>query len=222
MLNDISSTSSTSKTGMYQGTTGGDDIEETKMQFLTLLLAQLKNQDPLSPTDTDQMTQQMMSLGQLEQLFDLNKNVEGLVNITAGSQIATYSSMVGKSALAKGNTFELKGENKGSLNFEIAHVPETATIRVFDKFNNLVSEFSPQIESAGMQQIPFGGLGMDNKPLEDGYYAYTVEAYNDVGDAIPVNTYSVGTINSIRLEGGVPVFAIGKDDFGITDIQRIF
>ncbi|OVE81291.1 hypothetical protein BVY03_04210 [bacterium K02(2017)] len=206
--------------GIAQGITDSKDIENTKMQFLTLLLAQLKNQDPLSPADTDQMTQQMMSLGQLEQLFDLNKNVEGLTNITSSSQLATYSNMVGKNALANGNGFEINGEDKGSFNFALNHVPNSSIIRVFDQHSNLVGEVNPNINNSGYQQLPFNGIGINNQPLDDGYYSYTVEALNDAGDAIPVQTYSIGTISSVRLEGGVPVIAVGKEEVGLTDIHR--
>lgn len=221
MLNDVSQITNTASTPK-SGSTGSNKIDQTKTQFLTLLLAQLKNQDPLSPANTDQMTAQMMSLGQLEQLFDLNKNVEGLANMTSNSQLATYSSMVGKNALARGNSFEVKGTEKGSFNFELAHIPNSATIKVFDKYNNLVSEVDPQITNPGLQKFAFNGLDLNNKQLQDGYYTYSVEALNDDGQAIPVGTYTTGAISSIRLESGTPVFKLGNTDVGLADIERIY
>jgi flagellar basal-body rod modification protein FlgD len=42
--------------------------------FLTLLVSQLKNQDPLNPTDSTQFVSQLTSYSQLEQLININKN----------------------------------------------------------------------------------------------------------------------------------------------------
>jgi flagellar basal-body rod modification protein FlgD len=42
--------------------------------FLTLLVSQLKNQDPLNPTDSTQFVSQLTSFSQLEQLININAN----------------------------------------------------------------------------------------------------------------------------------------------------
>ena len=53
--------------------------------FLTLLTTQLQNQDPLSPMDTNQFTQQLVSFSQVEQQIDTNNNLQPLIPLqTAG------------------------------------------------------------------------------------------------------------------------------------------
>ncbi|HEY3823197.1 MAG TPA: flagellar hook capping FlgD N-terminal domain-containing protein [Bryobacteraceae bacterium] len=42
--------------------------------FLTLLVSQLQNQDPLNPTDSTQFVSQLTSYSQLEQLINIDKN----------------------------------------------------------------------------------------------------------------------------------------------------
>lgn len=46
--------------------------------FLTLLVSQLKNQDPLNPTDSTQFVSQLTAYSQLEQLIGINKNTAAL------------------------------------------------------------------------------------------------------------------------------------------------
>ena len=48
--------------------------------FLQLLVAQIKNQDPLNPTDSVQFVGQLVSFSQLEQLLNINQNIQTLAN----------------------------------------------------------------------------------------------------------------------------------------------
>jgi flagellar basal-body rod modification protein FlgD len=48
--------------------------------FLTLLVSQLQNQDPLSPVDSTQFVSQLTSYSQLEQLIGIHSNTTTLAN----------------------------------------------------------------------------------------------------------------------------------------------
>ncbi len=61
----VSSTTSTTSTSSTTSTTGitsqtGTDLQNT---FMQLLVAQLKNQDPLNPMDNSQLTSQLAQIG---------------------------------------------------------------------------------------------------------------------------------------------------------------
>ena len=69
-----------------QGTVGKDD-------FLKLLTAQLRTQDPSAPTDMSQMTQQMTQFSIVEQLISLN---ESMTQQTTATSQAQALSLLGK------------------------------------------------------------------------------------------------------------------------------
>jgi flagellar basal-body rod modification protein FlgD len=48
--------------------------------FLTLLVSQLQNQDPLNPTDSNQFVTQLTGYSQLEQLIGIHNNTTSLAN----------------------------------------------------------------------------------------------------------------------------------------------
>lgn len=210
-------TPATTQTGL----TGSKTLDDTKMQFLNLLFAQLKNQDPLSPADTDQFSAQIMQMGQLEQLFNLNESMSSLATSQQGSMIASYSNMVGKQTVATGNIFEL-GATGGQILFGLNQIPENTKVRIFDQYNNLVTTLEPAILSSGTQQIDYDGLDYAGHPLPSGYYTFTIDATDADAKVIPVTTYSTGTISSIRLENGSPVFQLGNNDLRISDIQKVY
>lgn len=217
--------SSTAASSMGAGTTGiksMSDVEKTKNQFLQLLITQLKYQDPLTPADSSQFTAQMMSMGQLEQLFDLNQNISSLAASQQGSMIAQYSGMVGREALAAGNQFQINGSDRGVVQFSLDTLPATTTINVFDSYNNLVRQFSVNVTNTGDQQVLFDGKKANGQDLADGYYKFQVQAVDPKGDTIVPTTYSVGQISSIRLDAGTPVFQMGSEDLRLVDIFKIY
>jgi flagellar basal-body rod modification protein FlgD len=220
-MNEISSIGSYSNPTESSQIGKKSSVEDTKMQFLQLLLAQIKHQDPMSPTDTDQFTAQMMQMGQLEQLFNLNETMGNLVSAQQGSMIAGYSQMVGKTALATGNVFEL-GTAGGQMQFSVESIPHTSQVRVFDKFNNLVRTFDTTIMNSGGQLVSFDGKDSKGNQLNPGYYTFSVEAKDHDANTIPVTTFSTGRISSVRLQNGQPIFQLGENDLAIQEIQKVF
>jgi flagellar basal-body rod modification protein FlgD len=65
----------------------------TANDFIQFLVTELQNQDPLNPTDSNQMLSQMSQIGQLESATNLQTSLTGMVQ---QNQIAAASSMIGK------------------------------------------------------------------------------------------------------------------------------
>lgn len=84
------SSSSTTSTGRSKG----NDLRDVDMdQFLQLLIAQLQNQDPMSPMENSEMLQQ---IGQIREISATNKLTETLDSVLLGQNISTASSLIGK------------------------------------------------------------------------------------------------------------------------------
>src|SRR5690348_12339848 len=71
----------------------------TMGDFLTLMTAQLKNQDPLNPTDSNQFLNQLSELSTVEGISQLNTTMSTLSNSMLSSQAVSSASLVGKSVL---------------------------------------------------------------------------------------------------------------------------
>src|ERR1039457_6300182 len=93
-----SSSSSSSSSGNANSLSGVSANEGT---FLTLLVAQLKNQDPLSPTDSTQFVGELAQFSSLEQLMTINQNVGAMTNVVAPTSGA---STTGSSSSAASGT----------------------------------------------------------------------------------------------------------------------
>jgi flagellar basal-body rod modification protein FlgD len=76
--------SSTTTSSSTSSSTPGDPLA-SESTFLTLLVSQLQNQDPLNPTDSNEFVSQLTSYSQLEQLIDINKNTTAATGATTGT-----------------------------------------------------------------------------------------------------------------------------------------
>lgn len=75
------------------GAIGSTSASSMQMDYMKLLVTQLKNQDPLSPMDNSQMTSQMTQLSQLQQLEVMNTS---FAKVLANEQMGYASSLIGK------------------------------------------------------------------------------------------------------------------------------
>ena len=75
------------------------DLSKNFDTFLSLLTTQLKNQDPLSPLDSNQFTQQLVQMSGVEQQIQANSLLQSIANNT-GSGISTAVSLIGKNVKA--------------------------------------------------------------------------------------------------------------------------
>jgi flagellar basal-body rod modification protein FlgD len=81
------STPSTGSTGASNSSSASGSVGQltNESTFLQLLVAQIKNQDPMNPTDSIQFVGQLVSFSQLEQLLSINQNMQTLVQDAAPS-----------------------------------------------------------------------------------------------------------------------------------------
>src|SRR5262252_7667572 len=89
-------TSATSAASASQATSAQKTLSGNFDTFLTLLTTQLKNQDPLSPMDSNQFTQQLVQFSQVEQQINSNKNLESLIALTKSQSATNAVSYLGK------------------------------------------------------------------------------------------------------------------------------
>lgn len=81
-----------------------------KEDFLTLLVTQLQNQDPLNPDEPTEFTAQLAQFSSLEQLFNLNESMETMAQSVTDSQKMSALNMMGKDVAYADSAFAFSGE----------------------------------------------------------------------------------------------------------------
>ena len=93
----------------------GDKLFSNYQDFVKLLTVQLQNQDPTKPLETDQLTQQIAQLSQVEQQVNTNKNLEKLMLAFSQTQTSNMVSYIGKQVEALRNIGHLDGLHQAEM-----------------------------------------------------------------------------------------------------------
>jgi flagellar basal-body rod modification protein FlgD len=169
----------------------------TMGDFLTLMTAQLKNQDPLNPTDSNQFLSQLSSLSTVEGISQLNDSVSTLSNSMVSSQALTSASLVGKGVLAPAASALY---TKGTPMTGAVEVPTGATSVVLSVTNSggaLINQVTVPA-TAGLQTFSWDGTSSTGAAQPTGTYSISAAAL--VGGAQQAaTTYANGTVTSVSL-----------------------
>jgi flagellar basal-body rod modification protein FlgD len=192
-----SSTSSSTSNGLSTtGTTlGGTD-------FLTLMLAQLQNQDPTNPVDSSTFLTQLSELSEVQGITQLNTSFTALSNSLSSSQALQASSLLGHQALVASSTATLP--TNGATITGAVSVPQTSssvTVNVLNSSGVLVQQVNLGAQSSGMANFTWNGTESNGSQAPAGQYTLSANV-DGVSSGTAIPTYVNGTVQSVTMGAG--------------------
>ena len=154
MISGVSSTSTGSSSTSGTKATSASDMQD---QFLTLLVAQLKNQDPTQPMDNAQLTSQMAQISTVSGIEKLNSTVESVTSQFASMQMLQGATMIGRTVLSEGTTMSLTKEGKGTAAFDLEASASNATVTITNAAGQVVDTLDLGTAAAGRNYFTWDG-----------------------------------------------------------------
>jgi flagellar basal-body rod modification protein FlgD len=187
--------------------------------FLTLLTTQLQNQDPLSPLDTNQFTQQLVQFASVEQQLKTNSQLTTLVSLQQTAQATQALGFVGKTAVVDGSTTAV---TKGSATWNLS-VPTNSNVNISITNSTGQTVFTGSYAVNAGNNLPFtwNGKGNDGTQWPDGKYKLTATAADSAGNSVAVSTQVHGVVNSVDLTQSPPLLSINGQNYTIDQIKSI-
>lgn len=193
--------------------------------FLTMLTTQLQNQDPLSPTDTNEFTSQLVSFTQVEQTIATNQNLEALLELQSISQQNNEATILinylGKTI---GSNLSIAGlkDGEASWDMEVGATADTVTYEVYDDLGNKVySEDDPDGLSSGSQTFTWDGTTTGGGTAPEGAYYLVATATTDGGSTADITYNFKGIAKSAETVNGVPVLMVDGLPIGLANIISV-
>lgn len=187
--------------------------------FLQLLTTQLQNQDPTSPMDTNQFTQQLVEFSQVEQQIGTNDSLKTLIALAQGRGGSDAVSYLGKTVtLTNGNAALQNGSATWTYSLDAPAASNTLTVSDASGKVVFVGKGDP---SAGAHQFAWNGRDNSGNQLPDGTYKLTVSAAAADGSAIQSAVAASGIVTQVDLTGSSPQLMIGSMEFPISDISAV-
>ncbi len=142
------SSSGSSSTGSLTGA-----INMNKDDFLQLLMAQLQNQDPLSPEDPKDFVSQLAQFSSLEQQINSNTNLENLSkaiqSLQQSQSMAQGVSLLGKTVQGNGNQLSVAGGKAFEASYQLPKAAAQVAVGIFDSGGNQVATLNLGAKPAG-------------------------------------------------------------------------
>ena len=217
--NDLMTTMNAKKPAAVDGS-----VEADTNKFMTLLVTQLKNQDPMNPLDNAQLTSQLAQLSTVTGVNKLNTTLESLKSSYQSSEAMQASSMIGHSVLVEGGYVDL-AKSQGVMGVDLATDADSVKLIITD------TTTGKDVETIDMGAKAAGTYPMlwDGKPegateaLKDGRYLIRVEATakgEALKDAKALSLDSVASITS-NATSGVKLNLPTKGIVSMADIKQI-
>ncbi|MEI7668524.1 MAG: flagellar hook capping FlgD N-terminal domain-containing protein [Pseudomonadota bacterium] len=223
LVNNAATNNSTANTSSKSSGTSSSvaGLNGTFNTFLTLLTTQLKNQDPTSPLDSNQFTQQLVSFSGVEQQTQTNSLLKQLISNSQGSQISSASSFIGSSIKASGNQIALVS-GASQFGYNLTGQAATVDVNITNSSGNLV--FSGKgTTNVGDNKVAWNGINSITGNQEtDGVYKISVVAKDAQGNAVNSTPYITGTVDSASIDNGVIDLNIGKLQVPQSNVIGIF
>lgn len=207
--------------GASSATAAKSATEETQDRFLSLLVAQMKNQDPLNPLDNAEVTSQLAQLSTVQGIEDMNKTLEALAASMGSNQMAQAANLIGRAVLVPGNTIA-PVELENIVGFELSRSADAVSVEIHDSAGNLVRSLDLGPRETGVNMIAWDGLAQDGSAVPDGNYSFQVSAKQD-GQVVSHTALSLGLVNSVSQGSqGVQLNLAADRSAGYADVRQIF
>ena len=213
-----SSGSSTANGGSASSVTlGGTD-------FLTLLLAQLQNQDPTSPVDSNEFLSQLASLSEVQGINQLNNSFSTLSSTLSSNQALQASSLLGHQVLAASSTGNLA--TAGATLTGAVSVPQTSsqvTLNITNSAGVLVDSINLGAQPAGLANFSWNGETSSGSAAPAGTYTLSAQVAG-VASGTAITTLVNGTVGSVTMGAGTTGLTLNVAGLGsvpYSSVQQI-
>ncbi|MFO0388223.1 MAG: flagellar hook assembly protein FlgD [Alphaproteobacteria bacterium] len=189
------------------GKKSSSGVSQNYEDFLKLLTVQLQNQDPTAPTDTNQLTQQIATLSQVEQQINTNQNLEKLISLFNATQYNSVVSYIGKQIEAPGDVGALQN-SKATFAYYLERDADRVEITIKDAAGNVVNT-TTGTTLTGRNEYKWDGKNSQGQQMADGTYKIEVKAVDANNNAITSKTYTTGVVTSVDTAGGQVYLSFG-------------
>lgn len=194
-----------------------------QQSFLTLLVEQLKNQDPTNPSDSAQMAVQLAQFTQVEQLTQLNEGIGNLTSTqestTAGLINTMAASLAGKEVKIAKDSIQHEGGAR-DINFSLQSRATDVRVQMVNSLGNVVAEIDAGGFPAGEHTFKWDGLTSEGQRVPAGEYQINIAA-SDGEAPVQAEHYIRGRIDSLKYDPSGVLLNVNGEFINMSNVMEI-
>jgi flagellar basal-body rod modification protein FlgD len=176
--------------------------------FLKLLTTQMQNQDPLSPMESTEFTNQLVQFSQVEQQISQNTKLDKLVSLQNNNQTQASLGFIGLDVEATGNAFTYDGKSV-KMSYTLPETSTSTKIQIKNE-KGVTIQTLDGARSTNRQELTWDGKKADGSAAEPGNYTMTVMAPKSDSKLMTAKTTVFGRVSGIEAGNGVTTLMMGK------------
>ena len=204
---------------LTKGAMGKDD-------FLKLMLAQLQNQDPLSPMEGTEFAAQLAQFTSLEQLMNLNDSMDMSINanyfLTQSINNTLAATLIGKEVKLNGNTFQNDGQGTATLGYNLSTKASSISVKIYNEDGVLVKTIENAPTNSGDNKLFWDFTDNDGNSVPQGRYTFKVEPKDVDGNLISYNSFVLGKIDGVKFTEMGTMLVVNGAQYNLSDIMEIY
>ncbi|HVC31770.1 MAG TPA: FlgD immunoglobulin-like domain containing protein [Steroidobacteraceae bacterium] len=197
-----------SSTGSSGGPAAMPQISQS--DFLSLIIAQMKNQDPTQPADPNQFVNELASLSEVSGINGMQSAMGNLSSTMQSSQLLSGTSLIGRHVLAPGTMAALP--TGGTVNGAVQAPPgaTSVTIQVIDSSGALVRTLQVAPQSSGLTAFSWDGKTNSGAAAPAGTYAFAAAAASGSAQT-SLAPYLQSTVNSVTIDPSTQTLSLNTN-----------
>lgn len=181
------------------GSSGAAVPQLSQSDFLSLIIAQMKDQDPTQPADPNQFVNEFAQLSEVSGINGMETSMGSLSSSMQASQLLTGTSLIGHQVLAAGTTAALTAGGSVSGAVQAPAGATALTVQVTDASGALVRTIQVAPQSSGLTSFTWDGTTNTGAAAPAGTYTFTASGTAD-GTQTSLSPYLESTVNSVTID----------------------
>lgn len=174
----------------------------TSQDFIKLMVAELKDQNPSSPTNPQDLANEFADMATVNGINALQSQVASIQAGAAAAQLGQAAGMVGKTVALKGDGFIMPHSGAATGAFNLPSAAASAEVKISDASGK-------QVAIVPLGAVPAGtGTFHWNGGTAGHAYRFSVLAADAAGNAVQATPYATGTVTSVDLSGSTPSLSV--------------
>ncbi len=215
----IGRTGTTSQTN----TSGLGSSAMDQSDFLTLMTAQMKNQDPFDPVDNTQMVAQMAQFSSLAGISEMNTTLQAIAAKLGATSTTDMVSWVGRTVLTEGSVAYPRTDGSLGGMIELGAAASEVNVVIEGPNGEILKSVSLGAAPAGRTEFEWDGTTDTGEPAGDGPFTIRVAARDADGAAVTAKSLVWAPVTSVAMgSDGNPILTLpGIGQVSTTAIRQI-
>ncbi len=193
-----------------------------KEAFLKLLLTQLQNQDPMSPLESHDMAAQLAQFTSLEKLDGIDSGINKLSQSNGKKTSFESLELIGKEV--SGDSSKIIRNALGDeheISFNLKTPAQKVRVEVLNSVGETVFQNELMNIDKGKHSINWNGISPNGVDAPLGGYNVVINAVDNRGANVPVNTQFTGKVTGVNFTARGPVLLVGKKQIPLAEVKTI-